>query len=305
MTKQRNIFRKFLLLLMIAMVGNVWGQPTLYSPGSSGGTTIYPSGSTTFSWSTVSGATSYTLQIYEDDCDSDPQGPFTNTSGFTGSNLIYNQNVGNITSVNYTLTAGRSYAWAVKSNNSSYSNRYYVKVALDAPTLNSPNNGATVSSPITFNWANNSMGNSGCGRNVNQYRLHISTSSSFNNQTGLSSPNIFDQNVGNVTSYNPGSIFTSGTTYYWTVKGASDIVSSKYAQVQSFTVAASPSLSVSPTSHSVSASGGNVSSTVTSNVAFWCKFTKYNNNTKWASCFYKSMYFVAFNSKFWFNSYGF
>ncbi len=221
--------KKIILLAFIvgAFIFNVNAQVSLITPGSTSGGVIYPDNlNLTFQW-TNSGA-DHRVQIARDDGTGGTAFTWSQSEGFIEStaNIVYNENVGNNTTLNYTVIRGKSYAWSVKDANSLlYSNRFYFVVAVDPPALISPTNNETVTSPVTCTW--NSI------PDATAYRIHISMSSSFDEITGLTDPSICNENVGNLTSKTKN---LSPGTYYWTVKGATEVSVSPFAEVRSFTV---------------------------------------------------------------------
>jgi RHS repeat-associated protein len=91
-----------------------------------------------------------------------------------------------------------------------YSNPFSVNVLapLGQPTPASPANSLTYTSPpssITYQWTKNN------GTGVT-YRLKVRDIT-----TGDTGPLVFDQNVGDVSSYSPTRIYTAGNTYRWVV----------------------------------------------------------------------------------------
>lgn len=194
-------------------------QPTLVAPANE---SFELSPSVYFDWNSAAGSTESRIQIAAATTN------FANATGFTSP--IYNQNTSSNTFVTVQLEGGKSYAWAVKGTNSGYSNRRYFIVRHVAPNLVMPNDGAVISSDIAFSW--NDVAN------ADQYRLQISTSSSTNaGVNDFTNANIYDQNVGNQTRKTlPLSTFRTGVTYYWHVRGGSNIAGGVYSETRSFTL---------------------------------------------------------------------
>lgn len=168
-----------------------------------------------FTWSAVTGADSYDLEVATD-------AAFSNivltATGLTSTNHTP------ATSLNHETT----YYWRVQANDSCGSSPYSsvfsfttVIAAPTAPTLVSPANGATgqVLQP-TFTW------NAVSG--ADSYSLEVATDAGFSNvvitESGLTG-----------TNYTPTSDLNSVTTYYWRVQAANGAGNSPYSTVYSFT----------------------------------------------------------------------
>jgi len=203
-------------------------EPTSPADGSNvSGTSI------NFSWSSVSGATSYYLQI-------SPNSSF--------SSLFFDGSVGNVTSINASgfPNNGTPYYWHVRAYTSagwgSYGSTWdFTNGTISAPTLASPAAGATnVSINPTLSW--------GSVSGAVSYALQVSTNSGFSsfvvNQSGISG-----------TSYSINLSYS--TTYYWRVNATNSSGTSSWSS-RSFTTMAEPVTVPEPTSP---ADGSNVSGT--------------------------------------------
>ena len=215
------------VFIWIIMSINLNAQVTNLSPGSEGGELIYPTSLTlTFQW-TNSGGYDHRIHIVEHDGGANDF-DWTQSDGFLNIDEVndINENVGTSTTFSHTVTPGKSYAWSVKDANSLlFSNRFYFVVAAEAPSLVSPSNNATVSSQVNFQWNSIPDGTS--------YRLQVSSSNNFDNINGFNNADAYDQNVENVTSK---TLNLASGTYYWSVKGATDVSASWYADIRSFTI---------------------------------------------------------------------
>lgn len=194
-------------------------QPTLVAPTNQN---FELSSSVYFDWNSAAGSTESRIQVAAATTN------FVNATGFT--NPVYNQNTSSNTSATVQLEAGKSYAWAVKGTNSGYSNRRYFIVRHAAPSLIAPDDGVTITNDIGFSWDNVA--------NADQYKLQISTLSNTNaGINDFTNPNIYDQNIGNQTRKSlPLSTFRTGVTYYWHVRGGSNIAGGIYSEIRSFTL---------------------------------------------------------------------
>jgi hypothetical protein len=193
----RKIFFTVFILLVLFLASGIYAQPTsapnlLTPPDNATGVSLFP----TFTWSAVSGATSYRLQIY------------------TGPTLVID--IPNITGTSYTLTqavltGNTYYYWTVAAVNgggqgpwASYFHFTTAPAAPSAPTLFAPtNNSVDVPLTPTLDWYD--------VNGADQYRVQIATDSNFNNIV---------VNVGGLT--NSAYVVQSGalinnTLYYWKV----------------------------------------------------------------------------------------
>jgi serine protease AprX len=186
--------------------------PSLMSPSDGSGTC----GTTpAFDWSSVSGATSYRIQV-------------DNNSSFASPEID------TITaSSEYTPTLALSpgtYYWRVLSSNScgdsswSASWSFTILSAPSAPSLSSPLDGSLSSnSTLTFSW--------GSVSGATSYRIQVDNDSKF------SSPEI-DQ-VSSSTSYTPGTGLVLGT-YYWRVRSINACGQGTWSSAWSFTITNNP-----------------------------------------------------------------
>ena len=148
-----------------------------------------------FDWSSVSGATSYHIQV---DDNSSFSSPVINT---TTSSSSYTPSSG--------LASG-TYFWRVQASNAcgygGWSSTWSVTIQTTpaAPTLSSPSNGSsTCDQTPTFNW------NAVSG--ATSYNVQV------DNDAGFGSP-VIDTTTGG-TSYTPGTSLPAGT-YYWRVRAS-------------------------------------------------------------------------------------
>ncbi len=170
------------------------------------------------SWGTVTGATSYSIQI-------------STGSGFT--TLAANQAglTSNLDSIPV-LATGTMFYWRANAKNGSATSAWTTAwsfvtagAALGAPVLASPTNGTTgLATSVTLAW------NTAAGDSI--YSLEVSTGSAFTtmivNQPGLSMNSC------------PISGLSAGTTYYWTVNTAATGSISLWSTVWSFSTLAVP-----------------------------------------------------------------
>jgi pimeloyl-ACP methyl ester carboxylesterase len=192
-------------------------SPTLSSP-SNGASNV--STSPTLSWGSVSGATSYGVQI-------------SASSSF--ASFVVDQS--GLTSTSYTasgLSNGTTYYWRVNAANAggtsawSSARSFSTVVATPlSPTLSSPSNGASnVSTSPTLSW--------GSVSGATSYGVQISASSSFASfvvdQSGLTS-----------TSYTASGL-SNGTRYYWRVNAANAGGTSAWSSARSFSTVVSTSV---------------------------------------------------------------
>jgi hypothetical protein len=188
-------------------------RPTLASPGNGASTcdtTPY------FDWSSVSGATSYRIQV-------------DNSSGF-GSPAINKTTSGSSYTPTSALSPGKYY-WRVRAINSCGERRwsstwsFTILAAPSGTSLSSPANGSsTCDTTPTFSWSSVSGATS--------YRIQVSTSSAFStleiNQTTSS------------TSYTPGSPLPAGT-HYWRVRASNTCGDGPWSSAWSVIIVALPS----------------------------------------------------------------
>ena len=170
----------------------------------------------TLSWSSVSGATSYSLQVALD-------------QSFT--NLIVNQSGMTSTSYNVTgLLSGTTYYWRAGASTlvlfSGWSNSWNFTTAasvitLSPPTLSSPANGA-VDQPLNLTLAWNIVSN------ADSYHLQLSTNSSFNTL-------VADDSNLTQTTYPLSRPLGANQTYYWRVSAENTSTNSSWSNVWSFT----------------------------------------------------------------------
>ncbi|MCX6134195.1 MAG: fibronectin type III domain-containing protein [Ignavibacteriales bacterium] len=212
--------------------------PSLSSP-SNGATGIATT--STLSWTSSSGATSYRLQV---STSSSFSTTVVNDSTLTGTS----QTVG-------PLNNGTLYYWRVNAKNSggtsSYSSTYSfttIIAAPTAPTLTLPANNATsvsVTPSLTWNQVSGAT----------SFTLQVSTTSAFTSFT-------FNQS-GLTTTSGTASGLTNNTTYYWRVSATNAGGTSQYSSAWTFTtiVAAPPAPSL--TSPADNATGVSTSPTIT------------------------------------------
>lgn len=216
----RKIFYSFLFLLIFASLSRVYAQPsppTLLTPAN-GDTNVskYP----TFTWTNVSGATSYHLRVYQ------------------GLSLVVNQ--ANITSTSYSITQNildysTWYTWNVASANGSGegppSNSFTFRTTVQAPpppVLSTPqNNAINVSITPFLDWENSTGASS--------YRLQVSTSPTFGS-TVIDVPGLVNSGY-QVPSSAP---LQNSVTYYWRVNATNPGGTSDWATPFSFTTVVIP-----------------------------------------------------------------
>jgi hypothetical protein len=180
---------------------SVWSVTILSTPGtanlvspSNGATT--DDNTPTFDWGSVSGATSYRVQV-------------DNTSGFSSPEI--DQTTSGSCYTPSGPLADSAYHWRVQASNScgcgSWSSAWSFTIETSCPTpsapsLSSPANGSsTYDTTPYFNWSS--------VNGATSYRIQVDDSSSF------SSPAI-DTTTSN-SNYAPGMALTPGTMYYWRV----------------------------------------------------------------------------------------
>jgi hypothetical protein len=207
--------------------------PTLSSPAANAnvaGTSV------NLSWSASSGATQYWLWVRR-----------------TSDNVvIFNQNVGNNTSYNLTgfPNNGKDYFWMVRAGNSSgwskwtaarrFINGGGTTTIPAIPTLSSPAANANVAgTSVNLSWS--------ASTGATQYWLWVRRTSD--------NVVIFNQNVGNNTSYNLTGLPNNGSDYFWMVRAGNSSGWSKWTVARRFfngggttTIPAIPTL-ISPASN--------------------------------------------------------
>ena len=148
--------------------------------------------SPTFTWSSVVGANSYRLQVF----------------GSGGGSAVFDQDVGNVTSysIQTALYPSSNHAWKVTAVGiDGGGSDTWSFVVVPFITRTSPSDYAIISSDsCQFTWLA-SAGATG-------YRLKI-----YDEAEGYESTGIFNQVVGNVTSYVVSGVFFYGKTYRWQV----------------------------------------------------------------------------------------
>jgi subtilisin family serine protease len=204
------------------ILGSAPAVPTLALPAN--GSTVADL-TPTFDWNDVAGATSYTIQVDNNNTFASPEATSSpTTSTFTpASNL-----------------AAGTYYWRVLATNSSGSSAYcsYWSVTLtaplpvpDVPVLLLPSNGSTVQDLTpTFDWND--------AANATSYHLQIATKS---NMTGL----VFDSDVASSTYTPPSDMAVD--LYYWRVLSINATGSSAYTATWNVNVIAPPPLPGTPT----------------------------------------------------------
>ena len=173
--------------------------PTLNSPAA-GATAIATS--LTFSWSAASNAQTYTLEV-------------STSSDFSSG--VQTFNTSNTSQAVSGLSQATVYHWRVKANNvlgSSTSLSRSFTTLISAPTLSSPNNGATnVSRTPTLSWSSVAA--------ANGYDIQVSTSSNFS--SGITNYT----SVTNTIIISPA--LSARITYYWRVRAKRTVSSTTIA----------------------------------------------------------------------------
>jgi len=217
--------------------------------------------SVTLSWNGPLGATQYMLWVRR-----------TSDNG-----VIFNQNIGNKTS--YSLTglsnSGDNYYWMVRAgNNSGWSKwtaarRFYNSTAAipAPPILSSPAANANVAgTSVNLSWS--------ASAGSTQYWLWVRRTS--DNML------IFNQNIGNKTSYSLTGLPNNGGNYYWMVRAGNISGWSKWTVARRFfNGAASCVYSISSSSGRFTSSGGTGSVLVTVSSSS-CSWTA-SENLSWVS----------------------
>ena len=168
--------------------------------------------SISLNWNQATNASSYTIEVSQ-------------SAGFSTIANSLNAITTNSTSLTG-LTPGTTYYWRVKANNadgsSDWSASWSFTTNMTTPTLSLPTNGATNSSIApTLNWT--------AITNASSYLVEISTDATFTNL--VSAKNTVSTNSLGLTG------LIAGTTYYWRVKANSEVASSSWSSVWSFTTA--------------------------------------------------------------------
>jgi len=178
----------------------------------------------TLSWYTSNMATSYILQVATNDA---------------FSSLIFNSNVGNVTSKQIDgLDYLKTYYWRVSATNNygtSYSitrNFMTTGVVPQPPTLNTPINAATdIALPLTFTW-NTSTG-------ALSYILQVATDNNFTNM-------VYNNDVGNITSKQISGL-NGSTKYYWRLTAVNSFGQSNPSDIWNFVTISNGSCPGTPT----------------------------------------------------------
>lgn len=188
--------------------------PLLLSPAN-GATGV--SSAPTLTWSAVTGATSYHVQV--------------STSSTFGTTIVDSSNVSSTSITAGNLAANTTYYWHVSATNtggtSAYSSSFNFTTLAPpaAPVLSSPTNGAVaISLSPTFGW-NASTG-------AASYHLQVATDSAF---SGL----VIDQNNIALTSFAASGLSTN-TLFYWRVNATNSAGSSPYSSLFRFTTTGPP-----------------------------------------------------------------
>jgi uncharacterized protein (TIGR02145 family) len=189
--------------------------PTLLTPANNA---IDISLTTTLNWNALINASSYTLQISEN-------------NSFT--NFVYNQaNLINPSQQISGLNYFTKYYWRVSATNSygtsSWANFWtFITQSLQVPTLVSPvNNTTDVSITPTLSW--------NVSTDATSYTLQVSTTNSFSSY-------VYNQNVG-PNSSQPISGLSNFTKYYWRVSATNNYGSSSWSSTWSFKTICIPSV---------------------------------------------------------------
>ena len=190
------------------------GAPGLSSP-SNGSTT--DDSTPFFDWGTVSGATSYRIQV-------------DNNSSF--SSLEIDQTTSSSSYTPSSALSDDTYYWRVRASNScgsgSWSASWSVTTTCPVPTtpsLSSPSNGSTTCDTTPyFDWSSVSGATS--------YHIQVDNNSNF------SSP-VIDTTTSN-SNYTPGSALSPGT-YYWRVRASNSCGDGSRSSSRNFTILSTPS----------------------------------------------------------------
>ena len=183
--------------------------PDLSSPGDGDNTCDT---TPTFSWSSVSGAISYQIQVDDD-------------SGFSSPEI--DDATSDVTYTPVALLSPRAYYWRVRASrgcgNGAWSSvrSFTVLAAPSTPTLISPPDGSEMDDPTpTFCWSSVS-GATSC-------RIQVDDDSSF------SSPVVNETTAG--TSWTPGSALARGVTLHWRVRAVNVCGGGPWSSPRTFTV---------------------------------------------------------------------
>jgi sugar lactone lactonase YvrE len=190
--------------------------PTPISPAN--GATLPPgTTSTTLTWSSVSGTTSYTVQVFTGSC-----GGTLFRAGNTGSNTSYTVSG---------LGSGMTYYWWVQATgsggNSGYSSCFSFRTPPAVPKLLTPANGATVliTAP-TVTWSSVS--------GASNYAVQLFTGSCGGTLVGTGYPGLG-------TSFQFFNLI-NGTTYWWQVDATGGTGTSNWSPCFSFSVIGPPAV---------------------------------------------------------------
>lgn len=214
----RKIFYSIVILLVMFFSSQANAQltpPTLLQPPNNAtGVSLFP----TFTWTSVSGASYYQLQI------------------FSGPNVIHNAS--NITTTSYTLTANvlqgnSTYYWRVTAwagSNSAVSTSFYFTTAPavpSAPTLSFPQNNAT-NMPLSFTFDWNDVAG------ASWYQIQVATDQNFQNKV-VDVPGLNNSAYTVLTG-----ILANNMTYYWRVNAGNSGGTSPWSDVWSFSTVPAP-----------------------------------------------------------------
>jgi len=198
--------------------------------------------STTFSWNTVSGATSYTLQVSSD-------------SLF--SSFIFNAFVSGTSRTVSGLAVNATYYWRVNAGNYSgvgpWSSVWrFTIIVIEAPVLSSPANGAVdIFSMSLLSWNTVATATS--------YSVQVSTDSNFST-TVVNQSNVTDTNY-QVTG------LLINTVYYWRANASNGVGTGPWSQTWRFTTISTPPASPVLSSPANNALGVSTNPTLTWNTA--------------------------------------
>jgi putative hemolysin len=187
--------------------------PALLSP-SNGSSTC--DDTPTFDWSSVSGATSYRIQVDNSSTFSSPEiDTTTSSSDYTPTTaLALDTYYWRVLAINVCGEGSWSAPWS-----------FTILSTPSAPSLSSPSNGSsTCDTTPTFTW--------GSVTGATSYRIQV------DNSSGFGSPEI-DTTTSN-SYYTPGTALSPGT-YYWRVRASNMCGNSSWSSVWSFTILSTPS----------------------------------------------------------------